>query len=330
MYRWFCLLLLSLALTACYNQASQTPDAWSLTEEQQDSISFYSTHHYTQNFNFVVKNDSLVLYALRSDQKSDDNANAEANDSVVVAPGDRVVVADITYVTTDTIDSVWVKLAHDQMTQGWIQESRMLPNVKPDDPISWFIDTFSDSHLLLFLALVVVVLAAYGLLLIKRRKARIVHWNDFESPFPMALALLLSTAAVVYASIQLFDPDAWRHFYYHPTLNPFALPPKLSAFMTLVWTILIVTLAAIDDIFHRFSFGEALLYTMGLAAVCAVDYVLFSISTLYYVGYPLLVAYIVYALYLHFRVKRPSYRCGNCGQPIGRLGRCPHCGADNV
>ena len=119
MYRWFCLLLLCLALTACYNQASQTPDAWSLTEEQQDSISFYSTHHYTQNFNFVVKNDSLVLYALRSDQKSDDNANAEANDSVVVAPGDRVVVADITYVTTDTIDSVWVKLAHDQMTQGY-------------------------------------------------------------------------------------------------------------------------------------------------------------------------------------------------------------------
>ena len=112
------MLLLSLALTACYNQASQTPDAWSLTEEQQDSISFYSTHHYTQNFNFVVKNDSLVLYALRSDHKSDDNANAEAHDSVVVAPGDRVVVADITYVTTDTIDSVWVKLAHDQMTQG--------------------------------------------------------------------------------------------------------------------------------------------------------------------------------------------------------------------
>ena len=56
----FCLLLfLAASLSSCYNQASQTPDAWSLTDKQQDSISFYSTHHYTQNFNFVVKGDSM-------------------------------------------------------------------------------------------------------------------------------------------------------------------------------------------------------------------------------------------------------------------------------
>lgn len=329
MLRWLSLVMLCLVVASCYNQASQTPDAWSLTEKQQDSISFYSTHHYTQNFNFVVKDDSLVLYALRSDQRTADNAHTAMDDSVVVASGERVVVADIAYVPSDTIDSVWVKLAHDQITQGWIQESLMLPNVKPDDPISWFIDAFSDSHLLLFLALVTVVLATYGLLLIKRRKAMIVHWNDFDSPFPMSLALLVATAAVEYASIQLFDPDSWRHFYYHPSLNPFALPPKLSVFMTLVWAILIVSIAALDDIFRRFSLGEALLYTMGLSAVCAVDYVVFSISTLYYIGYPLLVAYISYALYLYFKANRPSYRCGNCGRPMAHLGNCPHCGADN-
>lgn len=66
----FCLLLfLAASLSSCYNQASQTPDAWSLTDKQQDSISFYSTHHYTQNFNFVVKGDSMVLYELRSDER---------------------------------------------------------------------------------------------------------------------------------------------------------------------------------------------------------------------------------------------------------------------
>ena len=206
----FCLLLfLAALLSSCYNQASQTPDAWSLTDKQQDSISFYSTHHYTQNFNFVVKGDSMVLYELRSDERGD-NLAYQGEDSVVIPPGERVVVADIVYVPTDTIDSVWVKLAHDQTTQGWIQESSMLGNVKPDDPISWFIDFFSDSHLLIFLALLVVVGAAYSIRLIRRRRAMIVHWNDFNSVFPMSLTLLVSTAAVVYATIQNFAPEIGR------------------------------------------------------------------------------------------------------------------------
>ena len=134
-----------------------------------------------------MKGDSLVLLPQRGDEMVDGGNYSAFEDTIVVKPGSRVVVADIAFLPNDTVDSVWVKLAYDQNTQGWIQESKMLPNVKPDDPISWFIDTFSDSHLLLFLALVVVVLAAYGLLLIKRRKAMIVHWNDIDSPFPMML-----------------------------------------------------------------------------------------------------------------------------------------------
>ena len=46
---------------ACYNRGPLTPDAWNLTEQQIDSISFYTTHHYTQNYNFVVTGDSLVV-----------------------------------------------------------------------------------------------------------------------------------------------------------------------------------------------------------------------------------------------------------------------------
>ena len=48
-------------LCSCYNQGPLTPDAWDLTEQQLDSISFYTTHHYTQGFNFVVSKDSLVI-----------------------------------------------------------------------------------------------------------------------------------------------------------------------------------------------------------------------------------------------------------------------------
>ena len=100
--------------------------------------------------------------------------------------------------------------------------------------------------------------------------------------------------------------------------------------MSLVWSIVIVALAAADDIFRRLALGEALLYALGLAAVCAVDYVVFSISTLYYIGYPLLVAYIVYAVRKSMRNNYHPFLCGNCGKPLRKLGICPHCGAVNV
>jgi hypothetical protein len=53
--------MLSLLFSSCYHQESETSDAWIVTEEQMDSISFYTTHHYTQNYNFLVTADSLWL-----------------------------------------------------------------------------------------------------------------------------------------------------------------------------------------------------------------------------------------------------------------------------
>ena len=63
MRRLVSLLFLALLLCGCYNRGPITPDAWDLTEQQLDSISFYTTHHYTQNYNFVVTGDSLVVVA---------------------------------------------------------------------------------------------------------------------------------------------------------------------------------------------------------------------------------------------------------------------------
>ena len=68
--------------------------------------------------------------------------------------------------------------------------------------------------------------------------------------------------------------------------------------MTSVWAILIVAIATVDDVRHHLStLGDTLLYLCGLAAVCAVDYVVFSLTTLYYIGYPLLIGYFVFAIY---------------------------------
>jgi hypothetical protein len=222
-----------------------------------------------------------------------------------------------------------VKVARDQITQGWIRESELLQGVSPDDPISQFIDIFSDAHLLIFLAMFVVVGGIYGMRRLMRRNAFIVHFNDIDSLYPTLLCLLVAASATLYASIQMFGAESWRHFYYHPSLNPFALPTHLGCFVASVWAIVIVGLAAADDVIRRLSGGEALLYLAGLMAVCALAYVVFSISTLYYIGYPLLLAYIVFALWRYFRYAHYRYTCGHCGHPLRAKGPCPHCGAVN-
>lgn len=316
-YLW---LLAALLFTACYNHGQQTPDAWDLTRQQLDSISFSTTHHYSQNYNFVVTAPQLALADALPDV---------AFDTLYVVRGERVVVAEIETVPSDTIDSVWVKVARDQITQGWLRESDLLAGVSPDDPISQFIDLFTDIHLLLFLAFCVVAASLYAMRRLMRRHAYLVHFHDIDSPYPTLLCVLIAASATIYASIQMFGEESWRHFYYHPSLNPFALPWYLGIFIASVWAIVIMAVAALDDVMHRLPAADALLYLVGLVAVCAVDYVVFSISTLYYVGYLLLVAYVAFALRSYLRIPRFRYRCGACGAPLYNKGRCPHCGAVN-
>ena len=157
MRRLVSLLFLALLLCGCYNRGPITPDAWDLTRQQLDSISFYTTHHYTQNFNFVVTGDSLVVVAQQpEDMAVPDVVSVEIQtesgeyhkDSITLLRNERIVVADIKTGPSDTIDSVWVKVARDQLTFGWVHESELLSKVSPDDPISQFIDQFSNVHLL--------------------------------------------------------------------------------------------------------------------------------------------------------------------------------------
>lgn len=309
------------ALSSCYYNGEPTSDAWDLTDRQIDSLSFYSSHHYTENYNFVVKDDSLILLSFPIQEG--------VADTLVVYRGDKVVVADIERMAADTIDSVWVKLARDQECQGWLREASLLTGATPDDPISIFIDIFSDHYMLLSLALVAFVVAIYSLRKLSSRNAMIVHFHDIDSPFPMTLALLVATSAVVYASIQSFSPESWRHYYYHPSLNPFTLPPHLGLLLSMVWAMIIVAIAAVDDVARHLSIGDALLYLLGLVAVCAIDYILFSVLTLQYIGYPCLLAYYYFAIRRYKLRSSFPYACGNCGAKLRSKGVCPHCGAVN-
>ena len=314
-----------LLLSSCYNRGQLSPDAWDLTEQQLDSISFYTTHHYTENYNFLVRADSMpIIQQVPAEAISD-----MPLDTLMVYRDEHLVVADITTVPADSIDSVWVKVARDQLTFGWIHERDLLTAVSPDDPISEFIDFFSDAHLLIFLVFVVMVVSVYVYRKQRQRQAKLVHFNDIDSFYPSLLSLLVATSATLYSSIQLFEPEKWRHFYFHPTLNPFAVPTDLGLFLVSVWAIVIVAVAVLDDVSRQLPFGEAILYLLGLGATCAVAYIIFSVFTLYYIGYPLLVAYFVFAFWCYFRRPRPRFICGRCGGLLYHKGTCPHCGALN-
>lgn len=305
-----CLLALMSLLSGCYRE--RTPSRFrlqdtlvvadTLTKEQQDSITFAATHHYSENFNFVVRADSMFLLQ----QEPEEWINGMMTDSFAVRRGFHVVVADIRILPNDDEDSVWVRLATEDNVFGWIHESKMLKKVDPDDPISQFISTFSDVHLLIFLAIFMLIIIAYVLRKQLKRNNHIVHLNDISSLYPTSLCINVAASATFYASIQMFAPDTWRAFYFHPSLNPFSQPLLMGMFLGSVWLMLILAIAAVDETLRLLRFEEAVAYLLNLGAVCALCYIIFSISTLYYVGYPLLVIYVWWSFAI--RKKAPSQR----------------------
>lgn len=313
-------------LSSCYNHNRRTENVQVMySEKQKDSLEFIANHHYTNGYNFVVKADSLVL--LR--QQPEEFINNMRTDSVTIHKHNHIVVAQIHVVPTDSVDSVWVQVARDQSTIGWIRESRLTPNVMPDDPISQFISTFSDIHTLIFLIIICVMGVIYLLYKNQKRRAPLVHFRDINSFYPTLLALIVALAATFYSSIQLFAPDKWQYFYYHPTLNPFSVSPLIAIFLVSIWLLIIVGIAVIDDIRRILPFGNAMMYLSGLAAVCAINYIVFSVTTLFYVGYLLLPGYIYFAFHSYFHNNKVNFICGICGEKVKNKGRCPHCGAIN-
>ena len=315
-----------LVFSGCNNKKNDLDEAADYTQEQLDSIRFAETHHYSENYNFVVKADSLLLVK----QQPEEIINRMHTDTLAIYHHDHIAVAEIRIIPTDSVDSVWVQVARDQSTFGWTHEAGLLKAVVPSDPISQFISTFSDVHLLIFLIIISIISVAYLMRTIFRRNAKIVHFNDIPSFYPTLLAIIVASSATLYSSIQLFAPDTWQHFYYHPTLNPFNVPLILGIFLTSVWAMLIIGIAAVDVVRNILPTGEAMLYLCGLAGVCAVNYIVFSIATLYYIGYVMFAAYLYFAIRTYISRFRCVYVCGNCGARMKSKGRCPVCGAENL
>lgn len=318
-------LLLILPLLMGCRPKTAAPDAWDYTPEQLDSLRFIATHHYSRGYNFKVEADSLMLhYTLPAD-------GGPTDDSCMITRHNRLVVADIRILPVpQDNDSVWIKVARDQMTMGWVSENKLLRAVVPDDPISQFIHLFSDRVLLFF---VVLTVAAIGFQLarsVRRKRIRMVHVNDIDSLYPTLLCMAVASAAVLYSTIQMWQPDAWQCFYFHPTLNPFGQSFVLTAFLLAVWSILILLLATVDDVIHKLHFDAALPYLLSLGGFVLVLYLFFTLTTLIYVGYVCLPLYWAFALHRYLSTGRRRYVCGQCGKPLSRKGVCPHCGTPNV
>lgn len=331
-FRLLSFLLVSLLLSTCYySHPYPSRDSAEGERAEMDSLNFYFTHHYWTGYNFEAVDSLRLLRALPGSQVAD--YNFSKNDTLKIAPGERLVVARIKIAAPDsgTRDSIWIKVARDQFSQGWISESTLLSNVVPDDPISKFIYHFSGSRTAFVLSALGLALLFWLVQSVRKKRFRIVHFRDIPSFYPTLLCLSVSGAAALYGSIQRFVPVTWVEFYYQPTLNPFNpdIPPILALFIASVWFILIVGVAVLDEVRRQPDLGDTLQYLASLAGVCVVLYLVFSLTTPYYIGYPLLVAYWTFAVYRYY-LHRPSHLlCGICGRSIPGKGRCPHCGAIN-
>lgn len=318
MKRWIGILLGMLPLlVACHYSAPQT-DKWDISQRTRDSLTFFVEHHYTLNTNFEVQADSMKLEQLP--------VIGEFNQ---VKQGDRLVVAEFMIQPQDSVDSVWVKVARDQDTQGWVSESELLKQVVPVDSISQCIYWFSDAHSFYFIGVFIFFTLLILLRAFLKEQLRLVYFNDIDSIFPLLLCFLMAFSAMLYGSMQTFVPETWKHFYYNPSLNPFKLPLILAIFVASVWAIIIVALAVLEDLFRQVSLSTAFFYLIGLMSACILCYLFFTITVPFYIGY---VFFLIFSVLFVRKISKGAsykYRCGKCGAKLHDKGECPQCGAIN-
>lgn len=255
-----------------------------ITPKQVDSLVFRLTHHYSENFNFLVKADSLKLIPREGDL---------IMDTCLVYKDDVIAVAAIKTIPGDSIDSIWVKVASNQTTMGWIPESELLKGTTPDDLISEILDALSSSRVIWMSALV-----TFGLLaIIIGRKKTVNKWNIFhlpnfldemQSPYPALFLMFIAIMASLYASVQNFVPEFWQEYYFHPTLNPLVLPPLMAMLVVVLWLVIITLIAVIDEVYHHFYFIPGIIHLTKIIGAGMLVYLVVSWTTLIYVGYLLL------------------------------------------
>lgn len=306
-----CLLL---CVTACHYRTSLSSTG---ERNPNDSVvKVVRERPYALNSNFRVTADTLWLHQL------------PLLDSIPVKEGDELVVAEITARKEMEGDSVWVKVARDQETIGWVPERQLLSHIVPIDPISRCIHLFSNSHALPFFLVLAVFFLCFVYRALRRKQIKLIWLNDIDSVFPITLSWLMAAAATLYNSMQHFVPETWERYYYDPSLNPFDLPFVLGLFVLSVFLILLLGVALLDDLFHQTTMEVAFFYLLGLASCCIFLYIFFTYLWVY-LAYLAFIAYSVWCVRRLRKANSYPYACGACGAKMRSKGICPHCGALN-
>lgn len=312
-----CLLLSLVFFSSCYYKV---PDLESedLSKRTKDSLTYLYERHYTWNANMELTDDSIDLECL------------PIKDTYIrLYKGDKVVVAEFATHSEDSIDSIWVKLAHTQEEQGWIREKDLTNLFVPTDSISQAVHLFSDTHASYFIIIFALFVGVYLFQAFRRKQLQLVYFNDIDSIYPLFLCLLMAFSATIYESMQVFVPDTWEHFYFNPTLSPFKVPFILSIFLLSLWMFVVVSLAVLDALFRQLTPAAAIFYLLGLMSCCIFCYFFFILMTHIYIGYFFLALFIWIFAKKVLQSISLKYCCGHCGAKLKERGICPHCGAMN-
>lgn len=306
--------VLAVILTSCRYHSVGLDDRTGVSDS--DSVNVIPERAYTLSSNFEVVSDTLWLHLL------------PFRDTVPVVKGDQLVVADFDVHPQDSVDSIWIKVARDQETIGWIQEHKLLKHIVPVDPISQCIHLFSSSHALPFFLVLAVFLLWFVYRAVRRKQIKLIWLNDIDSIFPIIMSWLMAVAATLYNSIQHFVPMTWEHYYYDPSLNPFDVPFILSLFIICVGLIILLGVALLDDLFHQTKIEVAFFYLLGFLSYCILLYIFFTYIWVY-LAYICLAGYTYCSFRWLLHSDRYPYACGACGAKMREKGICPHCGALN-
>ncbi len=316
------LLGLQIAAGGLFSCRYEKPDGaeWdSLSLREQDSITYLYRYHYTFGTNLMVQADTLLLARFPISGLYD-----------TLFRGDTVAVAEFMANPSDSIDTIWVKLAHDQQVQGWIHEEEVERFLTPINPISYGIRLFSALHTRIFLAVFVLSLAYYWVHRRRKKELRRIFFHEIDSAYPLLLCFVTAFCATIYESMQMFCPEAWEHFYFNPTLNPFKVRPALALFLLGAWGFIVILIATVEEVLKMIKLKFALLYLSALLLCCIFCYLLFIWTVRLWVGYLLLPAFLwVLARKILRRPQIYRYRCGRCGTLLSEKGKCPSCGAIN-
>ena len=203
-------LLLSLLLLSCCHYRRPDLTSEELSEKTKDSLNYLYDRHYTWNTNLEVITDSVTMECLPI-----------KDTYIALYKGDRVVVAEFAIHPADSVDSVWVKLAHTQEEQGWIREAELKESFVPTDSISQAIHFFSNTHASYFMVIFALFVGVYLFRAFRRKQLQLVYFNDIDRLFlVVTLAVLddlfrqLTPAAAVFYLLGLMSSCIFCYFFF--------------------------------------------------------------------------------------------------------------------